>query len=241
MHWSLEAANWASWISSFMVWATILGFDQRHTMNYSRLGEWGRNKLALDEDDSHQWWTIHTNGGRGWLTWLETDLDARCRSRHEKVETHLTKTLTLSNTLLTPSNALQNFSWHQDSQWIFHGKDQSHFWWTPGLGKMIIKSSLQILSTSCVSCMPPWQIEFWAMKFGISKTWFSHVDRHSSSPDIIVSHSYMPSLARCPSTPQHPTVLCECKLILCSSTETWVVTIGCYRGASTFYPALIGC
>ena len=69
---------------------------------------------------------------------------------------------------------------------------------------------------------------------------FSHVDRHSSSPDIIVSHSYMPSLARCPSTPQHPTVLCGCKLILCSSTETWAVTIGCYRGASTFYPALIG-
>jgi hypothetical protein len=66
------------------------------------------------------------------------------------------------------------------------------------------------------------------------------VDRHSASPYIIVSHSYMLSLARCPSAPQRPAVLCGCKLMLCSSTETWAVTMGCYRGASTFYPALLG-
>ena len=64
----------------------------------------------------------------------------------------------------------------------------------------------------------------------ISKTWFSHVDRHSASANIIVYHSYTPNLARCPSASQRSTVLCGCKLMLHSTTETCAITIGCYRG-----------
>ena len=64
----------------------------------------------------------------------------------------------------------------------------------------------------------------------ISKTWFSHVDRHSASANIIVYHSYTPNLARCPSAPQRSTALCGRKLMLHSTTETCAVTIGCYRG-----------
>ena len=67
-----------------------------------------------------------------------------------------------------------------------------------------------------------------------------HVDRHSASANIIVSHSYTPSLARCPSAPQCSTALCRFKLMLHSTTETCAINIGCYRGASAFCPALIG-